>query len=91
MKIDVTNPASPVSPELNQVAGNKSQITADVPKEDSVSVGSEGAIIASLTQKVMQTPETRGDRIAELREAISNGNYKLDPKAIADAIIRDGE
>lgn len=91
MKIDVTNPASMVSPELNQLAENKSQIAADVPNEDSISVGSEGAVVASLTQKVLQTPEMRTDRIAELRQAISNGDYKLDPQAIADAIIRDGE
>jgi len=92
MKIDVNSPAYLLS--VNQGAqppGPKNSAPGGSAAGDHVTVGSGGTLVASLAAEAMQTPPTRQDRIAQLRQAINGGTYTLDPHAIADGIIKNGE
>lgn len=49
-------------------------------RSDSVSLG-------ALVSQAMRSPEIRQDRVDQLKQSISIGQYKLDPHAIAAAMI----
>jgi len=43
--------------------------------------------ISSLALQAMQTPEIREGQVASLQQKVLNGQYELDPQAIADAML----
>ena len=55
--------------------------------EDRTTFKSDSASVSSLVSQAMNSPEIRQDRVDQLKQAISGGQYKLDPRAIADAMI----
>jgi len=59
--------------------------------EDTATLSSDSASVANLTTQAMQLSDIREDKVAALRQAIQNGDYKIDPAKIADAIIQDSE
>lgn len=92
MKIDANSPASLVSTAWSgPQAGNNAQAPTDSESGDRVTVGSNGALVASLAAQPIGTSQAGTDRVAQLREAINSGTYTPDPQAIADGIIRNGE
>lgn len=42
---------------------------------------------ANLADHAMSLPEVRMDKVNALRQAISSGQYKVDPQKVADAIV----
>lgn len=54
---------------------------------DRTTFTSDSASVGSLVSQAMRTPEIRQDRVDQLKQAISSGHYKLDPDAIASAMI----
>jgi len=57
------------------------------PEEDKATLSTSQASIASLTAQALNMPEIRTDKVEALRQAISSGEYKVDPNQVADAII----
>jgi flagellar biosynthesis anti-sigma factor FlgM len=53
--------------------------------QDYVTVSSVGDLVAA----ALNHPEVRADKVAAIREAIASGTYKIDPHAIASAILAD--
>lgn len=43
--------------------------------------------ISSLAQRALQTPDIRHDQVGSLQQSVSNGQYELDPSAIAEAML----
>ena len=41
----------------------------------------------SLVEKVLQAPETRQEKVDNLRQAVQNGQYSVDPQKVAEAIL----
>ena len=66
---------------LNAAALNKASAV-------SVSLANQG--IEAATKLVAQTPEVRAKLIAELKAKIEKGEYKIDPKKVADKMIKNG-
>lgn len=43
--------------------------------------------VSSLTAKALQTPSVRQDVVASLQQSYASGQYRLDPSAIAAAMV----
>ena len=56
---------------------------------DKADLSSSGSSVSQLTASAMALPDVRTERVAELRNAIDQGTYQLEPRAIADAMLRD--
>ena len=61
-------------------------VTQNSPAEDTTSLSSSSDSVSSLTQSALQTNPSRADKVASLKQAVSSGEYQLDPAKIADAI-----
>jgi negative regulator of flagellin synthesis FlgM len=68
----------PVSPQAAGKAGSQS---------DSFSV--DTVSVSSLAARALEHPEIRADKVDNLRQQIANGEYRIDPRAIAEAMLRN--
>jgi negative regulator of flagellin synthesis FlgM len=59
--------------------------------EDTATLSSDTSSVKALTAKAMESSQLRQDKIEALRQAIQNGNYKIEPDKIAEAMIRQSE
>ena len=90
MRIDVTQSvASQISNEPNtkQVGANKSAASSLADGEDRTTLTSVSAYVTSLVNAAMNSPEIRQDKVDSLKQAVSSGNYDLDPAKIAASMI----
>ena len=62
---------------------------ADTP-QDTATISSSGASVSSLTAQALQLASTMESRVSSLREAVTSGQYTVEPNEIADAMLRDG-
>lgn len=56
--------------------------------EDKTTLSGDSASVKALTAKAMQSAEIRQDKVEALRQAIQNGDYKIEPDKIAEAMMR---
>lgn len=54
---------------------------------DRTTFTSDSSSVSSLTSKAMTSPEIRQELVDQLKNAVSSGQYKLDPSAIASSMI----
>lgn len=90
MRIDLYNSAaSELTSETSarQVNAENTAATASAASEDRTTFTSGSTSLESLVSTAMNSPETRQDKVASLQQAISSGQYSLDPQAIAGAMI----
>jgi negative regulator of flagellin synthesis FlgM len=90
MRVDLNNvAASQIAAESNskQVSASKDSASGLSGSEDRTSFKSDTQSLSSLVSAAMSSPEIRHDKVASLQEAVSSGNYKLDPQAIAGSMI----
>ena len=90
MRIDSNQPIS------NQVVTETTARNSGKTGDASNAASSEGATFSAgkvgvntLEAQVLATPEIRQDRVEALRQAISSGNYQLDPAKMADAMLSE--
>jgi len=89
MTIDRVGPIEPIQPDKRP--GRASQVNAN-PKSDSISISSEAQARAELyrvREMAAAAPDSRADRVAELRERINDPAYINDRvmNATADRLI----
>jgi flagellar biosynthesis anti-sigma factor FlgM len=87
MRIDLNHISLPdlAGDEKTRKAGPKS-VGASI--EDTTSLSADSRSISSLQARALATPELRQDKIEALRQSIQNGDYKLEPDQIAQAILK---
>ncbi len=78
----------------NKDATHIDSTTAQPAKSDyDVSVSAQAREMAEARAKALQvarnTPDVREDRVAELKQQIQNGTYKVNPEKVADGILRE--
>lgn len=61
------------------------------PAADSISVSGRAAEIGELTNKTLQLPEIREERVEQLRTQVQSGNYRPSAENIADALLKETE
>ena len=90
MRIDLYNSAAvQLSNEANssQVKAESAATSPSAGTEDRTTLTSGSASVQSLVSAAMKSPEIREDKVASLQQAISSGQYKLDPQKIAASMI----
>jgi flagellar biosynthesis anti-sigma factor FlgM len=89
MKIELNNP--PPDPIVTSRGNNNSSAsTSQVHNagEDTASLSFDRASVGSLVSQALASPEVRQDKVDALRQAISSGEYKVEPDKIADAMLQ---
>ena len=92
MRIDLNRTAAndvAAEQQTKQVAAAEHSKTNAVAHEDTTSFSTDSVAVSDLTAKALQTPEVRQDKVNSLRQAVQNGSYKVDPQAVADAMLKE--
>jgi negative regulator of flagellin synthesis FlgM len=92
MRIDLFNSAaSELSSErTSQKATADNAAKSGQPQgEDRATLTSDSASVGSLVSTALSSPEVRQDKVDSLKQAISSGQYGLNPGKIAKSIIDD--
>lgn len=71
---------------VEKVSANDKQNSAAV-ESDAVSISEKGKDVSEMTRTLKEMPDVRADKIADLKERISNGTYNVSGKDIASKII----
>lgn len=69
----------------SQPAGNEAAHSGQA-RQDEVSISSRAADLQSLERSIHQLPDVDRARVDQLREKISNGDYQIDARQLADSI-----
>jgi flagellar biosynthesis anti-sigma factor FlgM len=84
----------PNSPDLQSVSNETAASsttaagkTRPAPSDDGDSFPEDTVTISSLALRALQTPDIRHDQVGSLQQSVSNGEYELDPGAIAEAML----
>ena len=59
--------------------------------EDKTSLSSDTLSVSSLEAQAMAAPSVRQDKVEALRQAVQNGDYKLEPEKVARAILEQNK
>ncbi|MFA7269819.1 MAG: flagellar biosynthesis anti-sigma factor FlgM [Sterolibacterium sp.] len=85
---------SSVKPVVNQTGGVRtSSAKAGVSTRSAASGGAEVALsplssrLQQIESSLASSPATNADRVAEIRQAIAQGSFKIDTGKIADGLI----
>ena len=73
-----------VTPAL---VGTNGEIASTV-DEDAATLSLQGDRVKTMVTKALEASQVRLEKVEALRQAVQNGEYKLDPAGIADAMIR---
>ena len=84
----------PNSPDLQRISNeaaatptNAAGKTRAASSEDGDSFPEDTVTISSLALRALQSPDIRHDQVGSLQQSVSNGEYELDPSAIAEAML----
>ena len=98
MKID--SPKSPESQGLSQGAQNIQKTPAVAPKDkaaevkktnpsDTVEISSRSKEIADIMSAVNQLPDVREGKVQEVKQSVDAGTYTVDPRRVAEKILKE--
>ena len=74
----------PANSSASSSSNNASRMSAE---KSEVSLH-DAASASALATRALQTPEVRQDRVDSLRQSIARGQYRLDAKASAEAMLK---
>ncbi|WP_096084598.1 flagellar biosynthesis anti-sigma factor FlgM [Agaribacterium haliotis] len=74
----------------NKTEAKPAEATGETASSDSVSLSSTGQSMSKLELAVAEVPEINASRVAEIRDALQSGQYKIDADAIAARLLNDG-
>jgi negative regulator of flagellin synthesis FlgM len=91
MKIDLngSTPDPIITPRSNNNTDAASTNQVHNGGEDTATLSFDHANIGSLTSQAMASPDVRQDKVDALRQAISTGQYKVDPDEVAGAMLQE--
>lgn len=94
MKIDKPSkplPASPVGEGSARATGSKGKpgtpTAPQQPSSTSVSLGSTATQLQSMENSMANTPVADAAKVAEIKQAISDGRFKVNSEAVADRLL----
>ncbi len=93
MKIDKTNNALPGKPAGDGASravskGKADSSAAPQPGSTSVSLGSTAAQLHSMENSMAGTPVVDSAKVAEIRQAISEGRFKVNSGVVAERLLQ---
>lgn len=93
MKIDKPSkpiPASPAGEGASRATGKGKASTPPAPQQSSstsVSLGSTAAQLQSMESSMASSPVVDASKVAEIKQAISEGRFKVNSEVVADRLI----
>jgi flagellar biosynthesis anti-sigma factor FlgM len=96
MKVDLNGLTGPALNDVKSPQRTPSETTSasgaePTVGEDAATLSIGSASVNSLVAKALDVPAIRQDEVEALRQAVQNGEYKVDPAHIAEAMIRQSE
>ena len=96
MKVDLNGLTNPTldnvkSPQRTPAEATSAAGSEPAVGEDAATLSVGSASVNSLVTKALDAPAIREDKVEALRQAVQNGDYKVDPAQIAEAMIRQSE
>lgn len=94
MKIDKTGKALPTGPTGEAAARAPAKgkpggaPTSSQPASTSVSLGSTAAQLSSLESTIQNSPVVDAKKVAEIKQAISDGRFQVNSGVVADQLIK---
>ncbi len=97
MAIDIKQVSTAANTQINKSSANKSdgQAASETvtslstpPKSDSVSLTSQAQQLQSTQAKMTDIPEVNEQKVQEIKLAIAEGRYKIDPEKLATNIAQ---
>jgi len=89
---DVSTLSSVTLPQREQPPASVSDPDTDHQMgEDTATLSSERLNVTALTASALASNEIRQDKVEALRQAIQNGDYRIEPSKIAAAMIWQSE
>jgi negative regulator of flagellin synthesis FlgM len=70
-----------------QIGTRNASKSAPLGAEDRTTLSSDSTSIGSLVGTALNSPAVRQDKVDSLRQAISSGQYELDPAKIAASMV----
>ncbi len=90
MKID-NNIKHLITGPLVDVAGKPAKTPASeaagAPTDTNIKISAQTAHLQAIEQGFADTPVVNAARVAELKQAISNGHFKVDAEKVADRLL----
>jgi len=74
------------SAKIQQASSNTGADTG--PISDQTSVSALGGLLGSVTRIAQSTPSFQANLVAEIKQQIASGEYKPDPSAVAQKVVR---
>ncbi|ARR48705.1 flagellar biosynthesis anti-sigma factor FlgM [Photobacterium damselae subsp. damselae] len=76
--------------KVNDNASSTSNTTASTTptQHDEISLSAQGKAVGQIHQQLATEPSFDADKVAKIKEAISNGSYKVDPDKLASNIMK---
>ena len=90
MRIDLSNAtASQLSSELSAtpITAQSAAKSSGINEEDHATLTSDSTSVGSLVSAALNSPEVRQGKVDSLRQAISGGQYAIDPASIASSMV----
>lgn len=94
MKIDKPGkplPINPIGDGSARATGNKGKpgtpVAPQQPGSTSVSLGSTATHLQSMENSMANTPIANAAKVAEIKQAMSDGRFKVNPEVVADRLI----
>lgn len=91
-KIETYGPPRAHAPQRVRTAESSGAAGSSAPAAaasgDSLKLTGDAVLLQKLERAVAEAPDFDGGRVAELRLALSQGSYKVDPEAIAARLVR---
>lgn len=88
MRIGLNTP-NPQALSTDRASTSSGSTQPEVATHQADKFASDTVTLNSLTAKALHQPEIRQEKVDNLRQAVSSGEYKVDSQKIADAMIRD--
>ena len=71
----------------SKAAKRKPRRTARKLPDSAAAAAGDSPLIAKVLEIIQQTPEVRPEKVAALQEAIAQGTYEIDTRALAKILI----
>jgi len=90
MRIDLNNSIAQQVAAERAAKGNSKQQSSTAASEDTTSFSHGVESLSSLVEKALTPSAAHQAKVMALRDAIVSGQYKVNPDAMADAMIKEG-
>lgn len=67
---------------------SKDSASAPEGRTDNVVLSSEAQNLSRLQEKIASAPEVNTERIAEIKQAITEGRFSINPERLAEAMLK---